>query len=345
MLALTIAPAMAAAPINADGDLSEWGLDPGAGAAGWIPTGGSLTSVHYVLDDDVTTAWDSGGEWYDIEAMYISLDVVGPNQYLSWAMVTSYPGMETYDDAVSYRNGAGVDYAYRRHPVLALRFNDLGGPFQYGIIMAPNSEGQALDDTLQASNDDWYAGTDGDVRGAVSDTPELYDVDIENGDIRGTWRNGSVAAFGDSSYDWDTAEPVDFDPSSGTTSLVSNTGAVFGGRMSGLTNMTDYTEPDLPASNIAPQDIIGQDTQAEGEGWNQVDNFVWEGWVEFPASEVTFADWEDFSFFVATWCTNNHTYGNGLQYTAPPPTPELGTWALLLATGALGGWVRRRRKA
>ena len=26
-------------------------------------------------------------------------------------------------------------------------------------------------------------------------------------------------------------------------------------------------------------------------------------------------------------------------------SPELGTWALLLATGALGGWIRRRRTA
>ena len=33
----------------------------------------------------------------------------------------------------------------------------------------------------------------------------------------------------------------------------------------------------------------------------------------------------------------------GIDYGAVP-TPELGTWALLLATGALGGWVRRRRK-
>jgi len=34
----------------------------------------------------------------------------------------------------------------------------------------------------------------------------------------------------------------------------------------------------------------------------------------------------------------------GIHYGALPPVPEVGTWTLLLATGALGGWMRRRRR-
>jgi hypothetical protein len=355
ILALVVAPARAA-PIVADGDLSEWGVDPGN--AKWAPFSagpGSLTNVFWAFDDDTTQAWNSGAEWYDIEAMYISLDVVGPTQYLSWAMITSYPGMEADSSAVSYRNNtageSGVEYAYRRHPVLALQFNKtVADPFQYGIIMAPNSEGHPLDDIHQASNDAWWIGGDvGTGRAAINtDTPELYDVDIEHGDIRGTWRNGSTRGFGDAKYDYDTRKPVDFDPNSGTTSLVSSNGSVFAGRMSGLTNMTNYTEPNKPqdvvgGNNTAPQEVR-QTAQAEGLGWYQYDNFVWEGTIEFPKTEVMFSDYTDFSFFCATWCTNNDTYGDGIQYEAPPPVPELGTWALLLATGALGGWVRRRRR-
>lgn len=32
-----------------------------------------------------------------------------------------------------------------------------------------------------------------------------------------------------------------------------------------------------------------------------------------------------------------------ITYGGVVPTPELGTWALLLSTGAIGGWLRRRR--
>ena len=347
ILVLAVAPAFAAAPITADGNLSEWGVDPGN--AKWAPFSagiGSLTNVFWAFDDDTTQAWNSGREWYDIEAMYISLDVVGPTQYLSWAMVTSYPGMEPDASAVTYRNGLGVDYAYLRHPVLALKFNGtLASPFQYGIIMAPNSEGHPLNDVHQASNDAlWIGGDVGTGRAAINtDTPELYDVDIENGNIQGTWRNGSTRGFGNAQYDYDTRKPVDFDPNSGTTSLVGSNGSVFAGRMSGLTNMTDYTEPNVWSPNTSPQEVR-QTYQAEGSGWLEYDNFVWEGTIEFPKTEVMFSDYTDFSFFCATWCTNNDTYGDGITYRLPPPVPELGTWALLLATGALGGWVRRRRK-
>jgi hypothetical protein len=353
MLALVVSPAVAQ-PITADGDLSEWGLDPGNSF--WVPGSSgstSLTNVAWVYDDDITQAWDSGREWYDIEALYLDLwwDE-DSNQYLSWAMITSYPGMEpSGSGAVSYREGTNpgetVDYAYSRHPFLALRFNS-STTWDYGVIMAPSttSEGHPLDDIDRVSNDDsWASGDTGTGLGTVSDTPELWDV-YTGSDIRGTWREGSSRGYGTASYDADTPEPVDFDPTqTSLNTLLDNSGSAWAGRINGISNMTNYTEPNLPSPNSNPQNIIGQLTQAEGKGWLQQDNFVWEGWVKFPTSAEDFDEHTTISFFCATWCTNNTTFGDGIEYGFPrDDAPELGTWALLLCTGALGGWVRRRRR-
>ena len=35
----------------------------------------------------------------------------------------------------------------------------------------------------------------------------------------------------------------------------------------------------------------------------------------------------------------------GIDYGASVPVPELGTWTLLLGAGAIGGWMRRRRRS
>jgi hypothetical protein len=347
MLALVVSPAVAQ-PITADGDLSEWGVDPGNNY--WAPGSSgstSLTNVAWVYDDDFTQAWNSGREWYDIEALYVDLwwDE-DSNQYLSWAMITSYPGMEpSGSGAAWWRNNEG-DYAYSRHPFLALRFNS-STTWDYGIIMAPSTTSKAhpLNDYKHASNDaQWDTGDTGSGLGTVSDRPELWDV-YTGSDMRGTWRNGSTRGFGDAQYDADTPEPVDFDPTQSVNTLLDSSGWVWAGRIDGISNMTNYTEPNLPAENKSPQSVQPPNTQAEGKGWLQQDNFVWEGWVKFPTSAEDFDDHTTISFFCATWCTNNTTFGDGIEYGFPrDDAPELGTWALLLSTGALGGWLRRRRR-
>ena len=98
MLLLLAATANATIPtdrwLTLDANLDEWGVDPANDK--WDPV---LTNCIYVLDDDETYAGTtSGGEWYDIEALYLKLENWSEDrQYLSWAMVTSYSGVETWD--------------------------------------------------------------------------------------------------------------------------------------------------------------------------------------------------------------------------------------------------------
>ncbi len=340
MLVFTIAPALAAPNITVDGDLSDWGVDvTGAYPDDWLP---ELTGAAFVLDDDVVhNTYNCGGEWYDIEALYLSLDTDGDTQYLSWALVTSYAGAEPPEsqaagDPIGYRNntyGTNVGYPYRRHPVLALAFN--GDPWSHGIIMAPgydwewNTEetatdftnSRALEDVKRASSDASWDEREDDRVPSIADTPQLWAVPETN------WRGAHPLEFGNQ---WD--KPIDFDVRSGSGNTdLSVTGDVYAGPL--------YLEDAGSAQN-------GQTY------WKQQDNWVWEGYVEFPKYDetsqpngVTFDAHTTVSFTYGVWCANNHTYGDSVSYGDPDDdSPELATWMLLGCTAGLGGLIRRRRK-
>ena len=58
--------------LTLDANLKDWGVDPGTGD--WTPNKDLVGNCIYALDDDETFAGTrSGGEWYDIEALYIKI--------------------------------------------------------------------------------------------------------------------------------------------------------------------------------------------------------------------------------------------------------------------------------
>ena len=356
ILALAVAPAMAAPGwLSLDGSLSgDWGVDWGldgvpSNPAEWAPGPG----VWFVPGDDVVTASNSGGEWYDIEALYLRLDKVDAStQYLSWALVTSYAGNEAHSPYnatrdTPYTGANGTTYPYRRNPVLALDFNtpDPEVPtWDWGLIMASNydwtwdgsgdlasdfsfANSYGLTDTDEGGWDHWPSfgqtkssfGTGGNLAAA----PELWSVRSDG------WRSGRPGV----GFPEDPARlrPVDFDTRDTGNSQKSTTGSAVA--VGSYTEGTSYST--IPTS-MGGQ-VPGQSS------WLQRSNWVWEGYIEFPVSEFDFDNINTVEVAYGMWCANNHTAGDHV-YGANPPTPELSTWALLLATGALGGWVRRRRK-
>lgn len=370
--------------LTLDANLDDWGVDPANGK--WDP---DLANCIYVLDDDETYAGTtSGGEWYDIEALYLKLENWSEDrQYLSWAMVTSYSGVETWDynystsgyanNPVAFRNGLGAnpDVPYRRHPVLALSFDSsIEGvtptrPWQFGIVMAPghdwtrDSEGNIVWSTSQGladpsgaypyiggSGDYVYhdfghgSGTTGNYRtydaggadpqfagrtvadtvAAFSDTPVLYDVPYSQ------WRKPHASEFPQAGL------PVDFDTRNAADLGVS--GAVIAGLADGNDGRMSYQETADAQGNGNPGP--GQ----LGSPWWQMQNYVWEGWIEFPQT-VDFEVYDIVSFSYRQWCGNDDG-GDVISYGSLPPTensPELATWALLACTGLLGRMFRRRR--
>lgn len=71
-------------------------------------------------------------------------------------------------------------------------------------------------------------------------------------------------------------------------------------------------------------------------GWGWI--LAWEDWdasqIEYQNQPRTEVDYQD---LIVSFVRLDDSY------TAHPPTPEASTWLLLLATGAVGGWIRRRR--
>jgi len=315
-----------------------------------------------VADDLTHAQGSSGGEWYDIEALYCTIELdQEDNQWLSWALITSYSGRDTYSTAANQRNtGVGTDgsstnpYPYRRHPVLAIDVNG-GTTWQYGVIMAPNHDfkwsGSSLDwtssrpltDTDRDSWDDsWYAdrpagtGQNNPVASiGGTDDPQLWAVSA--------WRDAHPNQFDGTPYNHQNvdAHPVDFDVRSDAPNAdITMTSDVYAGSL--------YLE--CTYGETYPNSGPGQ---VNADTWQQQDNWVWEGYVQIPTTAQdsryginlwTDTNLSDIHYHYALWCGNNDSQADSIGYKATPPVPEPGTWVLLLASGAIGGWVRRRRK-
>ncbi|MGD9498785.1 MAG: hypothetical protein AB7Y46_21000 [Armatimonadota bacterium] len=347
-----------------DGNLNEWQID----FTTWESAAPLVASYTIGADDYVT---GDGGEWYDIEALFLRAETdTDGTQYLNWAFITSYGGVEPgmyaalpsgIGEVWELRNGKHkpsgqsvqlLDYPYRRHPVLALRFLSGGqstGPWTHGIIMAPNHDWQYADTgTAFPTGTVSFANSHGlsehpsenqnyqqyqsgaDAAGATStidDTPQLWYVDPSGAG----WRDGHPNEFGTGTYHPSTHNPIDFNVATGgpNTQLASD-GSVHAG------NTREFYD----------------ETAFLNRTWSQDDNWFWEGYVTLPKTGLGGIDLSNVTridFFNGLWCSNNKTFGDSTCYAGPPPpppgndAPEPCTWVLLVCTGVLGGAIRRWR--
>ncbi len=72
MFVVGMVSASGAQAIVIDGNLSDWGVQKNAGAAGWIPNSG----IHYTVEDQNTSYLNPGygGQAYDAEAIYALIE-------------------------------------------------------------------------------------------------------------------------------------------------------------------------------------------------------------------------------------------------------------------------------
>ena len=365
LVALVVAPAGAAPFCTPDGDWSEWQIQnmDVSGFGGW---NSAAPDVYWAASDDrLSGGSNAGGEWYDIEALYLKAEVADGTQYVNWALFTSYGGVEARRNAAlpngvhdtwDLRNGAvnygsGVEqlaYPYRRHPVLALSF-DTGNTWSHGIIMAPGHDWQYGAGTNQVafgsdtvnfdnshgltevvSDNRTWAQSGVDANGAVasiSDASQLWYTPSG-------WRDGHPNEFGTGTIvpDHEPGRPIDFDVSADSGNSMLTTGDVYAG-------------------NTYAGSVWKENTRMGSSYWQQTDTWFWEGCIELPSAGTGGVDLgalgdETIWFSYGMYCANNTTFGDALTYGAPPPgddSPEASTWALLLCTVALGSFARRRR--
>jgi len=268
--------------------------------------------------------------------------------------VTSYAGNEayaSYNDTRDqpYTGANGTTYPYRRNPVVALDFNtpETSVPsWDWGLIMASNydwtwdgsnfdfTNSKGLTDPLESGWDHDPGSFDPTLSSFGTGTnaaaaPELWNV-RSNG-----WRSGRPGV----GFPEDPPElrPIDFDTRDSGNTMVSSDGSA----VAVLSYLEGSYNSDLPPGSV---DMGGQVPYQSS--WHQRNNWVWEGYIKFPVEgdySFDFDTIESVQVHYGMWGANNHTSDNNV-YGAIPPVPEPGTWVLLLASGAIGGWVRRRRK-
>ena len=345
--------------ITADGHLDEWGvalsstmtstgdyLHSGADA-GWQATPPVTWQTGTDEDDTTTLGSGSGGEWYDIEGLYINMQFNSDRDRLTgiqWALVTSYNG---YDHPGNQRQwwtangaewippaGAWAANSYRGQPVIAIDLNN-DVPLIPDTLGTPGDRLHNWDMGLMLADDTEVAipTTDAGL------TQQMYTATLYNTQ-NAVWRGAdNVAGFASIA----TLRPVDFDAASTPVIATQPTaGSWFGeayetGDGVNLSN-TKYTEDAKLSKPISYHQIYPN-------YWTQSKNYVWEGEIQLSGpgwyvGQIP-TDWAP-SITYGMWCMND--IGSGTGYGIPS-VPEPASMALLgLATVAVGGAIKRRKK-
>jgi len=275
------------------------------------------------------TDLNSGGEWYDIEGLYLKVDqtTVPNHTILSWALITSHPGLEpgewdgnlghtpTPDNGTGFadqRNGANANgFYYHRNPVIGLDF-DGNGTLEYGLV---------LDDHTTADMSNQKTGLDG-LSGM---TAAIYYVNDQSA-WEDPWMEG---------VDFGHNVDIVTDPNRKvngkdhlTTQLRTSTDTR---REVGPYNELAWDDPGYSASNY----------KAMQGSYKQDRNYVWLG-----SMDVTLLGDIEVGATATSgmWCGNDWLSGKNLDHF--DNSPELSTWALLGCTSLVGlfvmGWRRRR---
>lgn len=322
-------PAMA---YNADGNLSDWGtwgtspdhdprFDMTRGNVEWNTGWGP---------DDIATSDSSGGEWYDIEGLYMDVVTISDKTYLNWAIVTSYSGLEygewmpssSWDGGES---GAGtVDFQSGSGAEARDGINPVGWDYRSSPVIGISTDG---DDTGFPASWEWALVLDNPIDGSNAEqVPTPYSMDTIPALYRVTegewvdWKPGTIFPV--------LGGGVDVD--------VTGLNASVRGQLGDSARRYAYKE-------------ISNDHQVPQSDWRQQYNWVWEGMLDITSiwDQPGGLNINGMSYIhYATWCGNDHVEpdSNGYNLTT---TPELSSGALLL----LGmvpvslGWWRRRKTA
>jgi len=342
--ALLASCATGAFAYSVDGDLDDWGTWSQDAAGKWSF---DITDTTERLASDVefATTWDltdgvitdmlpspySGGEWFDIEGLYMDISAADSKLYLNWALITSYAGLEPYcryytnsewtprfdgvtggepdpsADTGYYNPGHGtyaaerdgdndLGWSYRKNPVIGISL-DNDTDYEWGLILDP---------------------ADTQTRGDITSGAQLYS--ISNPAAWQQWYAGAEYPLQESSVDFDTS-------ADGVMQRVTGAAGTSVRRFG-------YFEP--KATQLYPDHI-----------WHQAYNWVWEGALDITAlsSFIPLGD-QQFVHY-SMWCGNDGALAvhEGAFKEPPSPTPELPSGALLLlgAMPLAWSWWRKSR--
>ena len=353
-----------------DGSVSDWLVAgdlydnyPNAATAWAAP---SSVEIQIVEDDKLIepvpghpeiTDYKYGGEWFDIEALYIDFHEyqVGSDWYftgLSWCLVTSWDAQNlpnttnwwaaTGAEWDSNSNppdkwglpnvGAWANSAYRPQPVIAIEtgqgqdprtvagYERLAG-WDYGLVLADDSE--------VGTGSSSYAGLEANSGGGF--TPTLYATEND------LWRGGDcdlgageIPAF----------RPVDFDIANADEVSGASYASSFGKAFGLSPDVVDPSEADKVYEEDASNRVLGWPEADYGK--NPKYNWVWEGEVTFATAAPL--DEENTIVHYALYCAND--VGDRVDnFGSTGRVPEPASMGLLaLACVGIGGTLKRRRK-
>jgi len=333
----------------ANGDLSTWGTWNGYAGGGfsasstvdfattWSSPNGnnSHNPQSYVPSGTPRTDANSGGEWFDIEGLYVDVTQKNGSTYLNWAVITSDAGLTPDNPCPSYsgtqwgagewngelndvvsvgtgtiaqhRDGAVNGHTYSRNPVIGLNLD--GDTDRELALVLDNSNSALLNGSGQVATA--WTGT----------TASLYKVNSEAAWLT-SWYDGT---------DFKYQTKVDIDKSQATI-------------LKSTTNNGRKQFYDEPAAGA---------TGGMMAGWMpQKYNFVWEGSMDITSllgtGVVLASATSTKTVTYGLFCGNDFVTADcSKEFFTDPPTPELSTWALLGCTGLMGlfGVGRRRRRS
>lgn len=354
---LMLLPFGAAHAINVDGDLSDWGTwgTSSDGSASF----GANSNVQFKSiwgdTDNRITASNSGGEWFDIEGLYVRFSQPDTSHtYLNWAIVTSHPGLEPYYYNSSLDSPSG-DAEWR--PTFGSGLNATndgvdGGTGGNGYLLNGNGPiaSERNGSNALGRNPSGFQFHRNPVIGLDLDSVAGYEYGLvlANDSVWGT------GAFSNTS-------PILYSIGSPSTAWVAGTD--FPSQQSMVDFDVNGAGVTQAATNGTCVRVVGYSEevadQTVASGWRMDYNWYWEGSLD--VSNLVTSTREDGKIDLkstytkyahyALWCGNDGVADsltgefNGSLYE-PPGTPELSTWMLLGCTGLFGmwgfGWRRRK---